>query len=67
MSNLKKRILTSIIVFPLSMYFKAGYVKIEFGLAQGKKLWDKRKTKMEKDVSRQIDRELKKAPCLVWP
>jgi len=47
-------------LIPLSMYFKAGYVKIEFGLAQGKKLWDKRKTKMEKDVSRQIDRELKK-------
>ena len=48
-------------LIPLSMYFKAGYVKIEFGLAQGKKLWDKRKTKMEKDVSRQIDRELKKS------
>ena len=48
-------------LIPLSMYFKAGYVKVEFGLAQGKKLWDKRKTKMEKDVSRQIDRELKKS------
>ena len=48
-------------LIPLSMYFKEGYVKLEFGLAQGKKLWDKRKSKMEKDVSRQIDRELKKA------
>ena len=48
-------------LIPLSMYFKQGYVKVEFGLATGKKLWDKRKTKMEKDVSRQIDRELKKA------
>jgi len=48
-------------LIPLSMYFKTGYVKVEFGLAQGKKLWDKRKTKMEKDVSRQIDRELKKS------
>jgi len=47
-------------LIPLSMYFKSGYVKMEFGLAQGKKLWDKRKNKMEKDVSRQIDRELKK-------
>ena len=47
-------------LIPLSMYFKGGYVKVEFGLAQGKKLWDKRKNKMEKDVSRQIDRELKK-------
>ncbi len=48
-------------LIPLSMYFKGGYVKLEFGLAQGKKLWDKRKDKIEKDVSRQIDRELKKA------
>ena len=48
-------------LIPLSMYFKGGYVKVEFGLAQGKKLWDKRKNKMEKDVTRQIDRELKKA------
>ena len=47
-------------LIPLSMYFKEGYVKLEFGLAQGKKLWDKRKDKMEKDVSRQIDRELKR-------
>ena len=48
-------------LIPLSMYFKKGLVKVEFGLAQGKKLWDKRKNKMEKDVSREIDRELKKA------
>ena len=48
-------------LIPLSMYFKCGYVKVAFGLAQGKKIWDKRKNKMEKDVTRQIDRELKKA------
>jgi len=48
-------------LIPLSMYFKRGYVKIVFGLAHGKKLWDKRKDKIEKDISRQIDRELKKA------
>ena len=48
-------------LIPLSMYFKGGYVKVAFGLAQGKKIWDKRKNKMEKDVTRQIDRELKKA------
>ena len=47
-------------LIPLSMYFKRGYVKLEFGLAQGKKLWDKRKNKMEKDVTRQINREMKK-------
>ena len=46
-------------LIPLSLYFKGGNVKVEFGLAQGKKLWDKRKAKMEKDVDRQVDRALK--------
>ena len=46
-------------LIPLSIYFKEGNVKVEFGLAQGKKLWDKRKAKMEKDVNRQVDRALK--------
>ena len=46
-------------LIPLSMYFKGGRVKVEFGLAQGKKMWDKRKTKMEKDVKRQVDRAMK--------
>ena len=46
-------------LIPLSMYFKGGYVKIEFGLAKGKKLWDKRKDKMDKDIKRSIDRKLK--------
>ena len=46
-------------LIPLSIYFKGGYVKVEFGLAHGKKLWDKRKAKMDKDVNRQVDRALK--------
>ena len=46
-------------LIPLSIYFKGSNVKVEFGLAQGKKLWDKRKAKMEKDVNRQVDRALK--------
>ncbi len=46
-------------LIPLSLYFKGGRVKVEFGLAQGKKIWDKRKTKMEKDVKRQVDRAMK--------
>ena len=46
-------------LIPLSIYFKRGNVKVEFGLAQGKKLWEKRKAKMEKDVDRQVDRALK--------
>ena len=46
-------------LIPLSIYFKRGNVKIEFGLAQGKKLYDKRKTKMDKDVARQVGRAMK--------
>ena len=46
-------------LIPLSLYFKGGRVKVEFGLAQGKKIWDKRKTKIEKDVKRQVDRAMK--------
>ena len=46
-------------LIPLSMYLKGGRIKVEFGLAQGKKMWDKRKSKMEKDVKRQVDRAMK--------
>jgi len=46
-------------LIPLSLYFKGGRVKIQFGLAKGKKMWDKRKSKMEKDVKRQVDRAMK--------
>ena len=46
-------------LIPLSLYLKGGRVKVEFGLAQGKKIWDKRNTKMEKDVTRQVDRAMK--------
>ena len=47
-------------LIPLSLYLKKGRIKIEFCLAQGKKLWDKRKTKQDRDVKRQVDRAIKK-------
>ena len=46
-------------LIPLSIYLKKGNVKVEFALAQGKKVWDKRKAKMDKDVDRQVDRVMK--------
>ena len=46
-------------LIPLSLYFKNKRVKVEFGLAKGKKIFDKRKTKMDNDVKRQVDREMK--------
>ena len=46
---------------PLKLYFnKRGWLKVEIGLAKGKKLYDKRETKKRKDIERDIQRELKR-------
>ncbi|MEY2841955.1 MAG: hypothetical protein RLY74_1096, partial [Actinomycetota bacterium] len=45
-------------LIPLSLYFKDGKAKVEMGLARGKKAHDKRATLMEKQATREIDREL---------
>lgn len=44
---------------PLQVYFKRGKVKIELGVAKGKKLYDKRDDIAERDAKREIDRKLK--------
>ncbi len=44
---------------PLSIYFKNSRVKLEIGLARGKKLHDKREAAAAKDAKREIDRALK--------
>ena len=44
---------------PTKVYFKGGIIKLEFGLAKGKKLYDKRATKKKRDVERDIQRALK--------
>ena len=38
---------------PLKLYFKKNKVKIELGICQGKKLYDKRESLKEKDMKRQ--------------
>ncbi|MDA8326044.1 MAG: SsrA-binding protein SmpB [Nitrospiraceae bacterium] len=45
---------------PLKMYFKGPYVKLEIGLARGKKFFDKREALKEKEAGRQIERALKR-------
>jgi SsrA-binding protein len=45
-------------LIPLSLYFKDGKAKVEMGLARGKKAHDKRSALMEKQASREVDREL---------
>jgi SsrA-binding protein len=44
---------------PTSMYFKNGRVKVEIGLARGKKNYDKRETEMKKTLDRETRAELK--------
>lgn len=44
---------------PLQVYFKEGKVKVEVGLARGKKLYDKRETIAKKDARRETEREFK--------
>ena len=44
---------------PTSVYFKDQKIKVELGLARGKKNYDKRQSIAEKTAKRQIDRKLK--------
>jgi len=46
-------------VVPLSVYFKGSLVKLEIGLAKGKKLYDKREDIAKKDARREAEREFK--------
>ena len=50
-----------ITVVPLQVYFSGSLVKIEIGLAKGKKLYDKRQDLKEKDSKRDIEKALKHA------
>ena len=46
-------------VVPLRLYFKNGLVKVELGLAKGKKLYDKREDMKKKNMSREMSAALK--------
>ena len=43
-------------LIPLSFYLKAGKVKVEIGLAKGKKLYDKRQDLKAKAIQRDMER-----------
>ena len=47
-------------LIPLRMYFKNGRVKLELGLARGKNIHDKRRTIQDRDMKRDMQREMKK-------
>ena len=44
---------------PLRVYFKGSLVKVEVGLAKGKKLYDKRQDIAKKDQRREFEKEFK--------
>lgn len=44
---------------PLQVYFKGSLVKVEIGLARGKKLYDKRQDIAKKDMRREAEKDFK--------
>lgn len=54
--KLKEKGLTLV---PLKVYFKNSLVKVELGLARGKKLYDKRQDIAKKDQRREAEREFR--------
>ena len=46
-------------LIPLSIYFRGPRVKLELGLAKGKKLYDKRESAAKRDAKREMDRTMK--------
>lgn len=46
-------------IVPLKVYLKGSYVKVEIGLARGKKLYDKRQDIAKKDQRRDAERNYK--------
>ena len=44
---------------PLQVYLTRGKVKVEIGLARGKKLYDKRQDIAKKDMKREAEKEFK--------
>ena len=46
-------------IVPLRMYFTRGRVKVEIGVARGKKFWDKRADTTKREVEREIARHVR--------
>ena len=55
-SKIKEKKLTLV---PISIYMKKNKIKLEIGLAKGKKLYDKREDMSKKDVKRKLERYMK--------
>ena len=49
-----------ITLIPLKIYFKGKYAKVELGVCRGKKSHDKRAAIIERDIQRDMEREIKR-------
>jgi SsrA-binding protein len=47
-------------IMPLDMHYKDGRVKLDIGLAKGKKEHDKRATEKDRDADREVQKAMKK-------
>lgn len=46
-------------LIPLCIYFKGSLIKLEIGLCKGRKNYDKKTLLKERDIKREMDREIK--------
>lgn len=58
--KISSKLIKGLTLIPLGIYFnKRGYVKVKLAIAKGKKLYDKRRVAKEKDMKREVAREMK--------
>ena len=55
----RKRDEQQLTLIPVAMYWVGNHIKVEVGLAKGKKLYDKRQDIAKKDIQRNMDRQMK--------
>ena len=55
----RKRDEQHLTLIPVAMYWVGNHIKVEVGLAKGKKLYDKRQDIAKKDIQRNMDRQMK--------
>jgi SsrA-binding protein len=48
----------NLVLIPVSLYFKHGFIKLEIGLGKGKKQYDKRETIKKRDIKRSLEQDL---------
>lgn len=53
--------ISGLTLIPIKMYYKDRRIKLEIALAKGKKLYDKRQDKKNRDVDREINKVMKQS------